>query len=115
MMPRCRQASASASLRCKRREHGGRPNGEVAQASPGRGENGIADGGRDDRRARLAQSDRSLHAVDELDVERWHVADAQRRVAVEIRSQGGQEAAAARAEKKAVRPAAKFSTLCTAL
>ena len=111
MMPRCRQASASASLRCKRREHGGRPNGEVAQAS--RGENGIADGGRDDRRARLAQSDRSLHAVDELDVERWHVADAQRRVAVEIRSQGGQEATAARAEKEAIRPAAKFSPLCT--
>src|SRR5262249_7681130 len=37
------------------------------------------------RRARLAQSDRSFHAVDELDIELRHVADAQWRVAVEIR------------------------------
>ena len=52
---------------------------------PRRRENGIADGGRDYGSARLAKADRGLDAVDELDVELRHVADAQWRVAMEIR------------------------------
>jgi len=57
----------------------------VAQPNPGCGKNRIADGGRDDRRTRLAETDRGLGAVDEFDVEIRHVTDAQRRVAVEVR------------------------------
>ena len=56
----------------------------MTQANPGGGKNGIADGGRDDRGARLAETDRSLGALDEFDVEFRHVTNAQRRVAVEI-------------------------------
>src|SRR5262249_249090 len=78
-------ASVSGSLRRKRLEHGGWPNGQVAQANPGRRENRVADSWRDHGRARLAEADRGLDAVDELDVELRHVADTQRRVTVEIR------------------------------
>src|SRR5262245_53253695 len=56
----------------------------MAQANPGGGEDSVADGGGDDGRAGFAEPDRSLGAVDELDIELRHVADAQRRVAVEI-------------------------------
>src|SRR5215813_13542754 len=77
--------SVCVSLRPESCEHGRRPDGQVAQPNPGRRENGIADGGRDDRRAWLAEADWSLDAVDEFDVELRHVADAQRRIAVEVR------------------------------
>src|SRR5262249_27072945 len=76
--------SVGVSLRPESREHGGRSDGQVAQPNPGRRENGIADGGRDDRRARLTEADWSLDAVDELDVELRHVSDAQRCIAVEV-------------------------------
>src|SRR5215471_12929031 len=79
------EPSASAPLRRERREHSGRPDRDVAQTNSGRRKNGIADGGRDDRRARLAEADGRLDALDELDVELRHVADAQRRIAVEVR------------------------------
>src|SRR5262249_9589466 len=59
--------------------------GQVAQPSPGRRKNGIADRGRDDRRAGFAEADWSLDALDELDVELRHVPNAQRRIAVEVR------------------------------
>jgi hypothetical protein len=36
--------------------------------------------GRDDRRARLAEANWRLDALDEFDVVLWHVADAQRRI-----------------------------------
>src|SRR5262249_22504675 len=78
-------ASLSASLRRERVEHRGWADGQVSQASPGRRTNGVADGGRDYGRARLAEADRGLGAVDELDVELRHVADPQRRIAVEVR------------------------------
>jgi hypothetical protein len=70
------QASASAStcLRRKRLEHRGRPDGQVAQATPRHRENRIADGGRDHGRARFAEPHRSLGAVNDLDVELRHVA-----------------------------------------
>src|SRR5262249_51031949 len=61
------------------------PDRQVTQTNPRRGKNRIADGGRDHGRARLAEADRSLHAVDELDVELRYVADAQWRVTVEVR------------------------------
>src|SRR5262245_50364119 len=85
--PRCTQTSASmsTSMRGERLEHGGWPNREMTQPNPGRRENGVADGRRDHGRARLAEADWHLDAVDELDVELRHVADAQRRIAVEVR------------------------------
>jgi hypothetical protein len=46
----------------------------VAQPNPGRRENGVADGGRDNRCPRLAEADWSLDTFDELDVELRHVA-----------------------------------------
>jgi hypothetical protein len=67
------------SLCRERLEHGGWPDGQVAQANPDCPENGVANGGADRGRAR------GVSAVDERDVEFRHVADAQRRVAVEIR------------------------------
>src|SRR5262249_61264922 len=79
------KASVPFSLRRKPLEHGGWPDGEVAHPNPRRGENGVADRGRDDSRARLAEPDRCFRAVNELDVELMHVDDAQRRVAIEIR------------------------------
>src|SRR6516162_3701671 len=57
----------------------------MAQSHPDGREDGVADGGGDYSRARLAEPDRCLSAVNELDVEFRHVADAQRRVAIEIR------------------------------
>src|SRR5262245_55876391 len=75
----------SPTLRRQRPEHRSWPDRQMAQANPGRGENGVADRGGDHRRARLAEPDRDLSAVNELDVELRHVADAQRRIAVEIR------------------------------
>src|SRR5262245_13787945 len=57
----------------------------MAQSNTSRRENCIADGGGDHGRARLAEPDRGLGAANELDIEFRHVADAQRRVAVEIR------------------------------
>src|SRR5262249_12746082 len=77
--------SVFVSLRRERREHCGRPDGQVAQPNPGRRKNGIADRGRDDRRAGFAEADWSLDALDELDVELRHVPNAQRRIAVEVR------------------------------
>src|SRR5262245_50907539 len=57
----------------------------MAQPNSGRRENGVADRRCDHRRARLAEPDRDLSAVNELDVELRHIPDAQWRVAVEIR------------------------------
>src|SRR5262245_36227234 len=78
-------ASVSTSLRRERLEHCGWSDGQVTQANPLRRKNRIADSGRDYGRARLAEADRGLDAVDELDVELRHVPDAQRRIAVEVR------------------------------
>src|SRR5215831_20057029 len=77
-------ATSHSFLRRECREHGGRPDREVAQANSGGGKDCIADGGRDDRRTRLAETDWSFGAVDELDVELGHVSNAQRRVTVEV-------------------------------
>src|SRR5215475_6171525 len=57
----------------------------MAQPNSRRRENGIAYGGRDHGRAGFAEPDGGLGALNELDVELRYVADAQRRVAVEIR------------------------------
>src|SRR5262245_23048665 len=75
----------SPTLRRQRPEHRSWPNRQMAQPNPGRRENGVADRGGDYGRARLAKPDRDLSAVNELNVELRHVADAQRRIAVEIR------------------------------
>src|SRR5262249_39163139 len=82
---RLQPSSASASIRRERLEDGGWPDGQVAQPNPGRRENRIGDGGRYHGRARLAEPNRSLGAVDELDVELGHITDAQRHVTVEVR------------------------------
>src|SRR5215510_9594090 len=77
-------ATSHSFLRRECRKHVGRPDWEVAQANSGCGKDCIADGGRDDRRTRLSETDWSLGAVDELDVELGYVPDAQRRVTVEV-------------------------------
>jgi hypothetical protein len=48
-------ASVSASLRRERLEHGGWPDGQVAQAKPDCREIGVADGGGDHDRAGFAE------------------------------------------------------------
>ena len=57
----------------------------MAQAYPDGREDSVADGRTDDGRPRLAQADRHFRAVDKLDVNLGHVANAQWPVGVEIR------------------------------
>ncbi len=62
-------------------EHGGPTDGEVAEPRPDGSEDCVADGRGNNGRRRLAEADWRLCAVDELDIEFRHVADAQRRIA----------------------------------
>jgi hypothetical protein len=56
----------------------GRTDGQVPQPNSHGSEDRTADGGSDNGSCRLAEADRNLHAVDELDVKLGHVADAGR-------------------------------------
>ena len=56
----------------------------MAQTHPDGREDGVADGGTDDGGRRFAKAGRHFRAVDKLDVNLGHVADAQWPVGVEI-------------------------------
>ena len=84
LQPRSVISNSVAALRRQGFEHRGWPDGQVAQPNSSRRENGISYGGRDDCRARFAETYRSLDALNELNVEIRNVADAKRSVAVQV-------------------------------
>jgi hypothetical protein len=57
---------------------------QAAKPNPDRGEDRIADGGRHDGCAGLAEADWGFCTVNELDFKLRHVADPQRRISVEV-------------------------------
>src|ERR1700754_2710040 len=80
-----RGVHGKSALLGQRLEHGTWPYRQMPEPRPNGSEDRVGDGRGDNGCRRFTETDRNLAAIDKLDVELRHVANAQRRIGIKVR------------------------------